>query len=79
VSADDYRPYVTKNTRVAIILHTSPVTGMTVDVAAISQMIRSISPECLIIVDGIQHAAHGLLDIASYGIDAYDFSTRCST
>jgi len=74
VSADDYRPYVTKNTRVAIILHTSPVTGMTVDVAAISQMIRSISPECLIIVDGIQHAAHGLLDIASYGIDAYVIS-----
>ncbi len=74
VSVDDYQPYVTKNTRVAIILHTSPVTGMAVDVTAISQMIRSISPECLIIVDGIQHAAHGLLDITSYGIDAYVIS-----
>ncbi len=74
VSVDNYRPYVTKNTKVAIILHTSPVTGMAVDIAAISLMIRSISPECLIIVDGIQHAAHGLLDIASYGIDAYVIS-----
>ncbi len=28
VSADNYKAYVTKDTRVATILHTSPVTGM---------------------------------------------------
>ncbi|NQV99496.1 MAG: aminotransferase class V-fold PLP-dependent enzyme [Rhodospirillales bacterium] len=74
VTADDYRPYVTADTRVATILHTSPVTGMAVDVASISKLIRSISPDCLIIVDGIQHAAHGGLDIDSYGIDGYVIS-----
>ena len=74
VTAEDYRPYVTKDTRVATILHTSPVTGMAVDVAAISKLIRSVSPECYIIVDGIQHAAHGGLDVDSYNIDGYAVS-----
>ncbi|MBL6932793.1 MAG: aminotransferase class V-fold PLP-dependent enzyme [Rhodospirillales bacterium] len=74
VTADDYRPFVTSETRVATILHTSPVTGMAVDVAGIAKLIRDVSPECYIIVDGIQHAAHGGLDIDSYGIDAYAIS-----
>ncbi|MDA1089288.1 MAG: aminotransferase class V-fold PLP-dependent enzyme [Proteobacteria bacterium] len=74
VTVEDYRPYVSKDTRVATILHTSPVTGMAVDVAGIAALIRGISPDCYIIVDGIQHAAHGGLDIDSYGIDGYAIS-----
>ncbi len=74
VTVDDYTPYITAQTAVATILHTSPVTGMGVDVAAIAQAIRAISPNCFIIVDGIQHAAHGQIDIASYGVDGYAIS-----
>ncbi|MBL4690822.1 MAG: aminotransferase class V-fold PLP-dependent enzyme, partial [Rhodospirillales bacterium] len=74
VTAEDYRPYVTRDTRVATILHTSPVTGMAVDVAGIAKLIRDVSPDCYIIVDGIQHAAHGGLDVDSYGIDGYVIS-----
>ena len=70
----DYAAMVTPETRVATIIHTSPVTGMAVDVAAISKTIRKVSPDCLIIVDGIQHAAHGRLDIDSYRIDGYAIS-----
>ena len=70
----DYASLVTPETRVATILHTSPVTGMGVDVASVSKAIKSVSPECIIIVDGIQHAAHGLLDIESYGVDGYVIS-----
>ena len=71
VDASDYAAAVTPDTRVATILHTSPVTGMGMDVAAIARAIRAVAPECIIIVDGIQHAAHGRLDIASYNIDGY--------
>ena len=74
VTADDYRPYITENTKVATILHTSPVTGISVDVKAISAAIRDISPDCFIIVDGIQHAAHGALDIDGYNVDGYVIS-----
>ena len=74
VDAADYAALVTAETRVATILHTSPVTGMGVDVAAVSKAIRAKSPECFIIVDGIQHAAHGAIDLASYRIDGYAIS-----
>lgn len=74
VTADDYRKQVTENTKVATILHTSPVTGVAMDVGAIAKVIREISPDCFIIVDGIQHAAHGALDIDGYDIDGYVIS-----
>ncbi len=74
VTADDYRALLTPDVSVATILHGSPVTGMGMDVAAIARAIREVAPECFIIVDGIQHAAHGLLDIDSYGIDGYSIS-----
>ena len=60
LDAAAYAALVTPQTQVATILHTSPVTGMGVDVAAVSS-----HPRCcaglFIIADGIQHAAHGLL------------------
>lgn len=74
VGVDAYRPYLTPDLRVATILHTSPVTGMAVAVAEIAEAIRDAAPDCLIIVDGIQHASHGHIDIASYGIDGYAIS-----
>ena len=74
VKAEDYTAHVTQATKVATILHTSPVTGMGMDVAAISKAIRAVSPNCYIIVDGIQHAAHGQIDIASYDVDGYVIS-----
>ncbi|WP_340117091.1 aminotransferase class V-fold PLP-dependent enzyme [Pelagibius sp. 7325] len=74
VGVDAYAPHLTPDLRVATILHTSPVTGMAVDVAGIAAAIRKAAPECLIVVDGIQHASHGHIDIASYGIDGYAIS-----
>lgn len=69
-----YEDLITPDTRVATIIHTSPVSGMGVDVGAIAKAIRKIAPACYIIVDGIQHAAHGRLSIRTYGIDAYVIS-----
>jgi selenocysteine lyase/cysteine desulfurase len=74
VTAEHYAAHLTPDTRVATILHTSPVTGMAVDVAGIAAAIRAVAPEAYIIVDGIQHASHGRIDIAGYGIDGYVIS-----
>ncbi|MFY0690462.1 MAG: aminotransferase class V-fold PLP-dependent enzyme [Paracoccaceae bacterium] len=71
VGPEQYAPEITPDTRVATILHTSPVTGMGVDVKAVAAEIRRVAPDCIIIVDGIQHAAHGRLDIESYDVDGY--------
>ena len=74
ITADDYAAIVDADTRVATIIHTSPVTGMTVDVPAVVKVIRAASPECIIILDGIQHAAHGGLTVDDYDIDGYAIS-----
>ena len=74
VTTQAYANQVTKDTHVATILHTSPVTGMGMDVPAITKAIRAVNPDCFIIVDGIQHAAHGQIDISSYDIDGYVIS-----
>lgn len=69
-----YLPHITPDLRVASIVHTSPVTGMSVDVAGIVAAIRAVAPACFIIVDGIQHASHGRIDCAAYGADGYAVS-----
>lgn len=74
VTAEDYAAMMTPNVAVATILHASPVTGMGIDVPAISRAIRAVAPECLIIVDGIQHAAHGQLDLTRCDVDGYALS-----
>ena len=74
VDAAAYSEHMRPDISVATILHTSPVTGMGVDVAAISAAIRAAAPDCVIIVDGIQHAAHGGLEVDSYQIDGYAIS-----
>ena len=71
VIADAYAALMTPDVKVATILHTSPVTGMAIDVASIAKAIRAVAPECFIIVDGVQHASHGHIDIDAYGIDGY--------
>lgn len=74
VDAAAYARVITPEVRVATIVHTSPVTGMSVDVGAIAAAIRKAAPSCLIIVDGIQHASHGAVDIASLDLDGYAIS-----
>lgn len=69
-----YRAAVTPDLRVASVIQTSPVTGMSVDVAGVVAAIREIAPECLIIVDGIQHASHGHIDCTDLGADGYALS-----
>ncbi|WP_264213976.1 aminotransferase class V-fold PLP-dependent enzyme [Leisingera thetidis] len=74
ITAEAYARAVTPDTVVATIVHTSPVTGMGVDLAACAAAIREAAPECFIIADGIQHAAHGRIDLTAYGVDGYVIS-----
>ncbi|MCE0504391.1 aminotransferase class V-fold PLP-dependent enzyme [Roseivivax sp. GX 12232] len=74
VAPEDYARLVTPETRVATILHTSPVTGIGNDIAGITAAIRAVAPEALVIVDGIQHACHGGIDIDGADVDGYVIS-----
>jgi len=74
VSLEAYKAALRPDIRVASIIHTSPVTGMTLDVPGIAAAIRAVAPQALIIVDGIQHASHGPVDVAGYDVDGYALS-----
>lgn len=74
VGLEAYRAHITPDLRVATIVQTSPVTGIAVDLIPIIEAIRATAPECLIIIDGIQHASHGKIDVAAYGADGYAVS-----
>lgn len=74
VTAEAYASRMTPDVAVATILHASPVTGIAMDVAAIARAIRAVAPDCFIIVDGIQHAAHGQMNLQSYDVDGYAVS-----
>ena len=66
-----YLKKLTSDVRVVSVVHTSPVTGMTVDLEKITREVRNIAPESIIIVDGIQHSSHGAIDVQKYDIDGY--------
>jgi selenocysteine lyase/cysteine desulfurase len=74
LTAAHYAAAVTPDTQLATIIHTSMLTGFVADVPAITAAIRRVAPECFIVVDGIQHAPHGVMDVPAYGADAYVFS-----
>lgn len=69
-----YLERITPEVRVASIVQTSPVTGMAVDLPAIVAGIREAAPDCFVIIDGIQHASHGHIDLAAWGGDGYAIS-----
>ena len=66
-----YLKKLTSDVRVVSVVHTSPVTGMTVDLEKITKEVRKVTPDCMIIVDGIQHSSHGAIDVQKYDIDGY--------
>ncbi|MEM7194033.1 MAG: aminotransferase class V-fold PLP-dependent enzyme [Pseudomonadota bacterium] len=74
VTAEDYAAHVTPDTHVATIIQTSPVSGTALDVESIVKAVRAVSPNCFIVVDGIQHAAHGALDLDAYNVDGFAVS-----
>ena len=71
VDEQAYIKKLTSDVRVVSIVHTSPVTGMTVDLEKITKEVRNVTPDCIIIVDGIQHSSHGAIDVQKYDIDGY--------
>ena len=71
VNPKNYADKISDTTRVVTIVHASPVTGMGTKIKEISKIVRQKAPLAFIIVDGIQHAAHGGIDIESYDIDGY--------
>lgn len=64
---------VDKDTCVLAFQHGSNQTGSINDVKKIITEARKIKPELFILVDAVQYAPHGPIDVEEYGADAYAF------
>lgn len=71
VPPEAFEAVVDERTAAACFIHASNVTGGKNDVAAIGRVIRRRAPQALIIVDGAQHAPHGVVDVSALGVDGY--------
>jgi selenocysteine lyase/cysteine desulfurase len=64
---------VDKNTRLLAFQHGSNQTGAINDVKTIIEEARKIKPDLYVLVDAVQYAPHGPIDVEEYGADAYAF------
>jgi cysteine desulfurase / selenocysteine lyase len=64
---------VDKNTCLLAFQHGSNQTGAINDVKAIITEARKIKPDLYVVVDAVQYAPHGPIDVEEYGTDAYAF------
>lgn len=65
---------VDERTDAIVVTHASNDTGAVVDVVEIAAGTRIRNPNAVIIVDGVQYAAHYPVDVQRLGVDAYIFA-----
>lgn len=64
---------IDRNTCILAFQHGSNQTGAINDVKTIIKEARKIKPELYVLVDAVQYAPHGPIDVEEYGADAYAF------
>jgi len=64
---------VDKNTCMLLFQHASNQTGAVNDAKTIIEEARKIRPELYVVVDAVQYAPHGEIDVEDIGADAYAF------
>lgn len=74
VDLSEIEKKVDKNTVVLSCMYSSNVTGAVNDIPKIVEIARSIKPDIYIVVDAVQHAPHGLIDLSRLDIDAMDIA-----
>ncbi len=73
VSAKSILELVDKDTCVLAFQHGSNQTGSINDVKTIITEARKIKPDLYVLIDAVQYAPHGPIDVEEYGADAYAF------
>lgn len=65
---------VDKNTVMLSCMYSCNITGAVMDIPKIIEAARRIKPDIFIVVDAVQHAPHGLIDLSKLDIDAMDIA-----
>jgi len=65
---------IDKDTCVLSVMYASNISGAILDIENIVKEARKIKPDLYIIVDAVQHAPHGIIDLEKTPVDAINFA-----
>ncbi|AIF54084.1 aminotransferase class V-fold PLP-dependent enzyme [Pelosinus sp. UFO1] len=74
IDVDEVIRNVDKDTVLLSCMYSSNTTGGINDIEKMVEAARAINPDVYIIVDAVQHAPHGLIDLSKLDIDAMDIA-----
>lgn len=74
VDVDSITKLIDKDTCLLSVIFASNISGAVLDMAAIVKAARAIKPDLYIIVDSVQHAPHGIIDVDTLELDGVDFA-----
>ncbi|MNK46784.1 putative cysteine desulfurase [compost metagenome] len=74
VDVDAIVGLVDENTCVLNVIHASNISGAKLDMAAIVRRAREIKPDLYILVDAVQHAPHGVIDLQQTPVDGINLA-----
>jgi len=74
IDVDEIVKLVDKDTCFLSVMYASNISGAVMDVESIVREARKIKPDLYVICDAVQHAMHGVMDVAAMGVDALIFA-----
>lgn len=74
VDANEIIRLVDGQTTLLCIIYASNISGAKLDLERVVKAARSINPEIFVVVDAVQHAPHGLIDVVSIPVDGINFA-----
>lgn len=74
VDVDAIVALVDENTSLLNVIHASNISGAKLDIEAVVRRAREIKPDLYILVDAVQHAPHGLIDLQKAPVDGINLA-----
>jgi len=74
VDVEEICRLIDENTCLLNVIYASNISGAKLDIKNIVKQARAIKPDLYIVVDAVQHAPHGLIDLAETPVDAINIA-----
>lgn len=74
VDVEDVIGLVDQDTSLLSVMYASNISGAKIDISEIMRRARRVKPDIYIIVDAVQHAPHGLIDLQETPVDALNIA-----
>ncbi len=74
VDAEEIARHVDADTCLVSVIYASNISGAVVDIEAVVRACRKKKPDVMMVVDAVQHAPHGVIDLQKAPVDAINFA-----